>query len=687
MKTSYALHQLLLLTFFSVLATLGWGQTQVYSLDFESSGGYTTSITEFTDGSGDYFTRTDGSDISASFTNFQGASFFGAQDIDGEGAGLPAELTISEINVSGYSNLELRVFLAEDDDGSNQDWDGSDFVHINYKIDGGGVNNGIWIESSGGTNTEPAIDTDFDGIGDGTAITDAFAQFTTLLSSTGSSLDITIEFDLDSGDEDIAIDNIEVWGTPAGPTVGWDNPTRTETETNSTQTIQIPVSLTNYAQNVTLDVAVTGGTAESGDYTLNTTSLTFTGNGTQNVSLDINDDADVADETVEITLTESTATGVTINPNVHTLTILDDDLPTAFINEFHYDNVGADTDEFVEVAVINSFSGLLSDLTVTLYNGNGGSEYDSESLDQFMAGSSADGFTFYTWDPSSIQNGDPDGIAIDYQGTIIEFLSYGGSFTATNGPANGLTSSDVGVSETGSTPVGHSLQLTGNCDGVNCPAGLNWQPPMSNTKGAKNTMQFLPVDWLSFTAHYQPEPQAVQLDWSVAWEELHDFYEVQHSTDGNQWEPLARVRQEVDPEEAEGRRSPQKYYSYLHASPETGLNLYRIRQVDLDGSEDFSAIKNVLIQGQENVLIQGQEVAMDIAPNPAADRLFLFWPSSWDYERVSVELIDMSGQTHALHEGQTPSTLDVQRFPSGMYQLLIREPGGHIIAQKRLVIQ
>jgi hypothetical protein len=191
-------------------------QTQVYIQDFESAGGYSTSIPEFTDGSADYFIRTNGGNISGgvNYTNTQGAYYFGAQDIDGEGASSNQTLTITGINITGYTNLELRVFLAEDDDGSSEDWDNSDYVHFNYQVDNTGYNNLLWLENDGSTfNTAPQIDTDFDGIGDGAIITDAFTQFTAPISGTGSSLDIQVEFNLNSGDEDIAIDHIELYAT------------------------------------------------------------------------------------------------------------------------------------------------------------------------------------------------------------------------------------------------------------------------------------------------------------------------------------------------------------------------------------------------------------------------------------------------------------------------------------------
>jgi hypothetical protein len=48
-----------------------------------------------------------------------------------------------------------------------------------------------------------------------------------------------------------------------------------------------------------------------------------------------------------------------------------------------------------------------------------------------------------------LQNG-PDGIAlVAPNGTVIEFLSYESTFTAQDGPANGLLSIAIGVGESG----------------------------------------------------------------------------------------------------------------------------------------------------------------------------------------------------------------------------------------------
>ncbi|MCF8369481.1 MAG: lamin tail domain-containing protein [Bacteroidales bacterium] len=204
-----------LLAFFLSLGYLSiTAQTPFYTLDFETAGGYTTSIPEFSDGSGDFFIRTDGSNISTSivYSNVIGTYFFTAMDIDGDGAIIPAFLDINDIDISGQSNLIFSVYIAEDDDAANNDWDLSDYVHFYYDLDNSGTfTNLLWIENDGSTfNSAPYIDTDFDGTGDGTEITDVFTQFMVSIPTTGSFLDIKIEFNLDAGDEDIGIDQIQM---------------------------------------------------------------------------------------------------------------------------------------------------------------------------------------------------------------------------------------------------------------------------------------------------------------------------------------------------------------------------------------------------------------------------------------------------------------------------------------------
>ena len=136
-------------------------------------------------------------------------------------------------------------------------------------------------------------------------------------------------------------------------------------------------------------------------------------------------------------------------------------LPAVRISEFHYDNAGTDAGERIE---ISGPAG--TDLTgwqVVLYNGTGGAPYNTRALTGTVpATCDARGVVVLDYPSNGIQNGSPDGIAlVDAVGTVVEFLSYEGTFTGVGGPANGLLPVDIGVAQNGTEPLGSSLQRSG----------------------------------------------------------------------------------------------------------------------------------------------------------------------------------------------------------------------------------
>ncbi|HJR92982.1 MAG TPA: ExeM/NucH family extracellular endonuclease [Acidimicrobiia bacterium] len=130
-----------------------------------------------------------------------------------------------------------------------------------------------------------------------------------------------------------------------------------------------------------------------------------------------------------------------------------------WINELHYDNDGTDSGEAVEIA---GEAGLdLTGWSIVFYNGNGGTSYATLGLDGEID-DEGDGFGAISVTQAGIQNGSPDGLAlVDDEGAVVQFLSYEGAFEAVDGPAAGVISTDIGVSQESSNPVSQSLQLTG----------------------------------------------------------------------------------------------------------------------------------------------------------------------------------------------------------------------------------
>jgi chitodextrinase len=177
--------------------------------------------------------------------------------------------------------------------------------------------------------------------------------------------------------------------------------------------------------------------------------------------------------------------------------------PAVRISEIHYDDEGTDAGEAIEVSAPAGTD--LTGWTVVLYNGGGGAPYGVANL------SSATVTTCETRQVAllafpGIQNGDPDGMAlVDAGNNVVEFLSYEGTFTASGGPANGLTSTDIGVAEGALTPDGASLQRQsasptdwlatnehtfGQC---NDNGTVVAQPPVAVLDGPYSSIQGLPV--------------------------------------------------------------------------------------------------------------------------------------------------------------------------------------------------
>ncbi len=175
-------------------------------------------------------------------------------------------------------------------------------------------------------------------------------------------------------------------------------------------------------------------------------------------------------------ITATAPNGVTGSAALHVDAPAPPALPDTRLAEIHYDNLGTDVNEAIEVEGPAGTD--LTGWSVVLYNGNGGASYNTRSL----TGTIADlcdgrGVVVLSYPQDGIQNGAPDGFAlVNGTGQVVEFLSYEGSFTAADGPAAGKASVDIGVLES-SSPVGQSLQR--NATGV-------WQSPAAATFGACN---------------------------------------------------------------------------------------------------------------------------------------------------------------------------------------------------------
>ncbi|WP_299314239.1 DUF5689 domain-containing protein [uncultured Aquimarina sp.] len=168
------------------------------------------------------------------------------------------------------------------------------------------------------------------------------------------------------------------------------------------------------------------------------------------------------------------------------LCVKDGEAQSVFINEIHYDNESTDIDEAIEIAGPSGTD--LSGWSIVLYNGSNGSVYNTISVSGTIPDQQNGFGTIVEILPSNgLQNGGSDGIAlVDSSNMVVQFLSYEGTLTAIDGPASGLTSLDIAVSESNTTPIGTSLQLSGTGTTF---ADFSWATTATSTYAAVNTNQ------------------------------------------------------------------------------------------------------------------------------------------------------------------------------------------------------
>ena len=151
-------------------------------------------------------------------------------------------------------------------------------------------------------------------------------------------------------------------------------------------------------------------------------------------------------------------------------------IPETRVVEIHYDNIGADGNEKIEIGGPAGTD--LSGWSLVLYNG--GTPYNTTLLSGVIPATCDDrGVVVVSYPQDGIQNGPADGFAlVNATAEVVEFLSYEGAVTGTSGPAAGKPSTDIGESEASTSPIGYSLQR--NAD------GSDWLPAAPATFGLCN---------------------------------------------------------------------------------------------------------------------------------------------------------------------------------------------------------
>lgn len=131
--------------------------------------------------------------------------------------------------------------------------------------------------------------------------------------------------------------------------------------------------------------------------------------------------------------------------------------------------------------------------------------------------------------------------------------------------------------------------VTGRTGNFNLATGDD----ISNMDAGIIPTEIVPVTLLSFTARLQTN-KTVLLNWQTTAEINNDHFDVERSTDGLNFNFIGRVA-------GNGTTSLPHSYSLIDPAPASGLNYYRLRQVDLDGHFTFSHIEVVELKNNDAI--------------------------------------------------------------------------------------
>lgn len=160
----------------------------------------------------------------------------------------------------------------------------------------------------------------------------------------------------------------------------------------------------------------------------------------------------------------------------------------------------------------------------------------------------------------------------------------------------------------------------------------------------------LPVVLTAFTA--TSSAKRITLNWATATEDLAHYFELERSTDGQQFDYLGTV-------DASGRADSEQHYELIDNTPAVGTNYYRLTTVDLDGTRH--------VEGVRTAQFTDDLSALRVFPNPVNDRLSVRFTGT-----ANLVVIDKLGRILQQTTATDGIQLRTDALPAGHYTLLKR---------------
>ncbi len=224
----------------------------------------------------------------------------------------------------------------------------------------------------------------------------------------------------------------------------------------------------------------------------------------------------------------------------------------------------------------------------------------------------------------------------------------------------GATITSVGGNNNDKIEIGGVSKFVGSDLLVTGPAVANAATGTSPTGFAVSATP-LPVKLIGFNVARQQNNNIIE--WSTAQEFNSDYFEIERSENGSTWSGIATVK-------AAGNSSSIIKYSYTDRANAASKVYYRLKQVDIDGRFDLSAVR----------MIKNQDIAADVKiSNGYANNVFVHF-SSQIQGAVSIKLISLQGNTVNQSLISNPigqQILSVNQNLKGVYVVAVMDQNGN----------
>jgi len=350
-------------------------------------------------------------------------------------------------------------------------------------------------------------------------------------------------------------------------------------------------------------------------------------------------------------------------------------VPQVYVNEFNYANTSVTKTGFVEVVAPADFKEL-NTVTLSLYNQEGKPyKYytlaDFKFLDKSVYG---DKKIYYLDIPTGLVDG-TGGISLSSGNYLNQFISYGGSITSMEGPAKGVVSEDLGITQSQEDGAYNSLALMPNLN-KSLDDSLNDSSPATvwekgevdnNTKGYDNTQpyQTLPVELIYFRA--KATFNGVQFNWATATEINNKEFVIEQSlTENLDFKPIGKV-------EGHGTTLQAQQYEFLDTKSFTGTAYYRLKQIDIDGANTYTKV--LAVKSKETIT-----TPIAFYPNPATESIQLSLGTLSNSNETQVQVINLQGQvllndTYKQLNRNDNVSISLANVPAGNYYLVVIRDG------------